>query len=700
MGRKAPSRRPLEREGRRARPSPWQFDYPHLAVLASDLKREIGALLVLRPGETLRVIDVGSGASPYRAFLGDRARPFVRIDFDPRARPDVVAEAGRLPFRDGSFDLVLATQILQYLPDPARAVAEFRRVLAPAATALVSTHGRWPRDEDGERRWSGAGLVTLFTGFASRRLIAQEAGASALPQRINLRLRGLRHAAVSRFGTAGRIASSWTPLAWRSVNLAGGFIPRRLRSREATEHGDANTAALNFLVVARTAAPYAVPPGHPVTATITPLDPDVPRPLPGRAFVGEIELTSGRPDTDALSRTECLYLLLRRGGMPVGRLFLERPSVLAQPGRFEELVRTPAPGIGAVSGRSSSDAIPQPPPELSPDPVPLPFASVVVPTRDRPEDLERCLTALAALRYPRRETLIVDSAGRNPDDTEAIARRHGARCFREGEPGLSRARNRGLAESRGEIIAFLDDDCRADAGWLESIAQAFAATDADVVTGPLLPAEIATEAQRLFLRYTFMDRRGFDPLLFGPDGVGRPGGPRRPVSPVWPVDSWRAGGGGNLALRRRQGLLPDGFDLTLGAGTAARGGEDLAYFHRVVSGGGTICFEPRAIAWHRHWRGKDELRRLLFRHGAGHTAYAFACLRQGRTPLRLARYLAGFFVDRLSRLAAASLGARSFPPSLPAWELAGSLAGLWLAPLASRPPHPGRTSRPGPGGAR
>ncbi len=99
--------------------------------------------------------------------------------------------------------------------------------------------------------------------------------------------------------------------------------------------------------------------------------------------------------------------------------------------------------------------------------------SVVIPTRDGGAPLRACLTALARSFPPDGETLVVSDGG--PADLKTQLRDFqgplGLRCIRVEPGGPAAARNRGLLESRGEIVAFTDDDCRPREGWVSAIAR-------------------------------------------------------------------------------------------------------------------------------------------------------------------------------------------------------------------------------------
>jgi len=98
--------------------------------------------------------------------------------------------------------------------------------------------------------------------------------------------------------------------------------------------------------------------------------------------------------------------------------------------------------------------------------------SVIIPVYNNAQGLARCLRCLERQTVPREtfEILIVDN-GSN-DDSADVAQKAGARVLVEAKPGSYVARNRGIAESRGRVLAFTDSDCLPRPDWLEKGLQA------------------------------------------------------------------------------------------------------------------------------------------------------------------------------------------------------------------------------------
>lgn len=99
----------------------------------------------------------------------------------------------------------------------------------------------------------------------------------------------------------------------------------------------------------------------------------------------------------------------------------------------------------------------------------VPRISVVIPHLNQPEQLARCLESLEQQTVPRDrfEIIVVDNGSRC--DLEALAAAHpGIRLLREPQPGPGLARNSGIAAASGDVLAFIDADCRAHPRWLEA----------------------------------------------------------------------------------------------------------------------------------------------------------------------------------------------------------------------------------------
>ena len=136
--------------------------YAVRAPLVAWLRQE-AADAARRLPDGYRVLDVGAGATPYRPLFAAAAAEYVAVDAEA-ARADRYGEAERLPVADASYDVVLCTQVLEHTANPAQAVRELRRAVAPAGRVLVSTHGvqvYHPAPVD-LWRWTHEGLERLF----------------------------------------------------------------------------------------------------------------------------------------------------------------------------------------------------------------------------------------------------------------------------------------------------------------------------------------------------------------------------------------------------------------------------------------------------------------------------------------------------------------------------------------------------------
>jgi GT2 family glycosyltransferase len=247
-----------------------------------------------------------------------------------------------------------------------------------------------------------------------------------------------------------------------------------------------------------------------------------------------------------------------------------------------------------------------------------PRASVIIPSWNGARFLPACLDALRVQTLPDIEVLLVDNG--STDDTAAVVARYPAvRVLRlTTNRGFAAAVNAGIRAARGEVIALLNNDTAADAGWLAALVAALAAAP---------EAGMATSKVLLFDRRDVLHTTG-DTL----DLAGSPGN-----RGVWEVDrgQWDAqrdvfGASGAAAAYRRAlledvGLFEESFgsyledvDLAWRARLAGWGcvyvPEAVVYHHLSATGGGAVA--SYLVARNRTWLiARNYPTRLLLKHG-------------------------------------------------------------------------------------
>lgn len=119
-----------------------------------------------------KTLDIGSGHGPYRKYFPNR----VSVDIEPGPGVDVVADAHDLShFSDGLFDVVLATEVLEHLHTPQRAIDEMHRVLTPGGSVILTTRFIFPlHNIPGDYwRFTRYGLAHLFRNFKHVEIIEE-----------------------------------------------------------------------------------------------------------------------------------------------------------------------------------------------------------------------------------------------------------------------------------------------------------------------------------------------------------------------------------------------------------------------------------------------------------------------------------------------------------------------------------------------
>ena len=372
----------------------------------------------------------------------------------------------------------------------------------------------------------------------------------------------------------------------------------------------------------------------------------------------DLNLEQFPPELPDMTGYQAALLLYRWGNVPVGQVQLpvvngrisipELQAAIFKPENLP-LWQSMARDLHGWDGRNHSA---------------LPQVTVAVCTRDRPEDMRRCLDAFMQLPDDGQEYLVIDNCP-SSDATEQIVKSYGERVryVRENRPGLNIARNRALAEASHEIVAFNDDDAVPDPGWLRALRRNFADPEVLCVTGLTMPLELETAAQEMFEQYSPFGRGFCRQEFWG--------------SPEMALAAGRVGAGANMALRRSTLAKVGPFDEALDAGTRTQSGGDTEMFARILARGYHIVYDPAALSWHRHRRTWEALRQTAYGYGVGIYAFwASLLLREQMLGVFSAAW-GYWWHDQLPQLVKALLKRPgSLPLSLLLAELRGCLVGV------------------------
>lgn len=414
----------------------------------------------------------------------------------------------------------------------------------------------------------------------------------------------------------------------------------------------------------------------------------VPAQIPTPALVADIELADLREPLRLGTAHDAARLLIRLHGCPIGYADLigglaepiDRARILAalDPATTARALRHLAAdqcanGAQALSaGLSLAAAL-----ELragvpcanADAPNDGPLITVAICTRDRAASLAHTLDSLLRQTYCACDILVVDNAPRDDATEHLVSTRYPAvRYIREPRPGLDWARNRAIAEARGSLIAYIDDDAIADPCWLQALVAAFATPDVACVTGLVVPLRLDTAAQELFERFGFS--KGFDQLTF------------RLATPLanagFPYKGY-LGTGCNSAFRCSVFEHVGRFDVCLDVGTPVPGGGDLDMFARIIRAGYGLTYDPGAIVFHDHI---DDMAILIDKMGQYQQAaiayFTKHILTDRERALGLAVHIGWSMIRRPARGLAAVLIKRDRPLAL----VLNQAMYAWLGPLA------------------
>lgn len=242
-----------------------------------------------------------------------------------------------------------------------------------------------------------------------------------------------------------------------------------------------------------------------------------------------------------------------------------------------------------------------------------PGVTIVVPTRDRPQRLEACLEAVAALDYPedRLQVVVVDDGGR--ESARPIVARFDGRLdvqlVEQDAAGPAAARNAGVAHARNGYVAFTDDDCAPDPGWLRALVSRFEEFPGAMLGGRTvnaLEANPFSEASQELVSYLY-------------DYYNSPERGARFLT------------SNNMAMPTELFLEVGGFHASFPRAAA----EDRDFCDRWRAAGHAMWYVPEAVVRHSHAMDWIRFWRQHFGYGRGAHGYHRRRLARGETRMRL-----------------------------------------------------------------
>ena len=198
----------------------------------------------------------------------------------------------------------------------------------------------------------------------------------------------------------------------------------------------------------------------------------------------------------------------------------------------------------------------------------LPLISIIICTYNGSATIRDTLQGIQKLDYPNYEVIVVNDGSK--DSLPEIVKEYPVKLITTSNRGLSSARNTGMYNAKGEILAYIDDDAYPDPQWLRYLAYAYSVSDHGCIGGPnIAPPEDGFLATCV---------------------ANSPGGP---VHVLVSDEIAEHVPGCNMSFKKDALMKIGGFDPVY-----RTAGDDVDVCWRIQDSGRTIGFHPSALVWH------------------------------------------------------------------------------------------------------
>jgi len=230
------------------------------------------------------------------------------------------------------------------------------------------------------------------------------------------------------------------------------------------------------------------------------------------------------------------------------------------------------------------------------------LVSVVIATRNRPNQLRSCLQSLIKSKLKPLEIIVVDQSTNSESKNVISAIDHNLiRYFKLQSRGKSKSLNFGINKTKGELIAFTDDDCLVDLNWVGNIQDTFQKNSSIAgVFGQILPYKPQAHEGKI-CPSIFLNHQ------------------KKIISK--PCLHWQQiGFGSNMAFRKKVFKKEGKFKTWLGPGSIDSNAEDAEFSLRLLLKGYKILYNPKIKVRHNRWLSKTEFNKLYLSYACGELA--------------------------------------------------------------------------------